>query len=107
LLSETDGSVEFRFKYTGKFFDEVTDLQYNLNRWYDPNVGRWISEDPIGFAAGDSNLSRYVSNNSPNSIGPSGLASIFSDIGNAFAGAVSDTFGGAALPSGMEMNGNS
>jgi len=29
---------------------------------YDPKVGRWISEDPIGFDADDTNLVRYVSN---------------------------------------------
>ncbi len=45
----------------------------NLNRWYDPAVGRWISEDPIGFAAGDSNLYRYVSNSPTNKTDPDGL----------------------------------
>jgi RHS repeat-associated protein len=30
-------------------------LQYNLNRWYDPAIGQWMSEDPIGFAAGNAN----------------------------------------------------
>jgi RHS repeat-associated protein len=34
----------------------------NFNRWYDAGVGRWISEDPIGFAGGDANLVRYVGN---------------------------------------------
>jgi uncharacterized protein RhaS with RHS repeats len=34
-------------------------LQNNLNRWYDPAVGRWLSEDPI---AADSNLYRYCVN---------------------------------------------
>jgi hypothetical protein len=39
-------------------------LQNNLNRWYDPSVGRWLSEDPIGFAGRDANLYRYVRNQS-------------------------------------------
>jgi RHS repeat-associated protein len=43
-------------------FDSETGLQNNLHRWYDPGTGRWISEDPIGFAAGDANLYRYVGN---------------------------------------------
>ena len=51
-----------RFRYTGKLFDDATDLQWNINRWYDPNVGRWLSEDVIGFKAGDENLVRYVGN---------------------------------------------
>jgi hypothetical protein len=40
---------------------------------YDSTVGRWISEDPIGFDAGDQNLLRYVRNGPPNHTDPSGL----------------------------------
>jgi hypothetical protein len=40
---------------------------------YDSFAGRWTSEDPIGFAAGDANPDRYVGNNSPNLTDPSGL----------------------------------
>ena len=53
---------ELTFAYTGKLFDRATSLQWNINRWYDPKVGRWCSEDPIGFLAGDVNLARYVGN---------------------------------------------
>ena len=52
------------FGYTGKMFDIATGLQWNINRWYDAKVGRWCSEDPIGFKSKDENLYRYV-NNSP------------------------------------------
>jgi RHS repeat-associated protein len=52
------------FCYTGKFFDDVTGLQWNINRWYDSTVGRWCSEDPIGFEGKDENLFRYVNDNS-------------------------------------------
>jgi hypothetical protein len=37
-------------------------LQWNINRWYDSNVGRWLSEDAIGFESKDTNLLRYVHN---------------------------------------------
>ncbi|QDU75307.1 hypothetical protein Pan97_23370 [Bremerella volcania] len=40
---------------------------------FDPTIGRWISEDPIGFEAADENLQRYVGNNPINSTDPSGL----------------------------------
>ncbi|MBI1831132.1 MAG: RHS repeat-associated core domain-containing protein [Planctomycetes bacterium] len=40
---------------------------------FDPTIGRWISEDPIGFTAGDSNLYRYVRNNPLTHTDPSGL----------------------------------
>jgi RHS repeat-associated protein len=56
------GFATMSFGYTSRPTDETTALQNNLHRWYDPAVGRWISEDPIGFAGGDANLSRYVGN---------------------------------------------
>lgn len=40
---------------------------------YDPTVGKWITEDPIGFEAGDGNLYRYVGNASTNAIDSDGL----------------------------------
>ena len=52
------------FAYTGKWTDTVSELQWNINRWYDAKTGKWISEDPIGFVAGDENLYRYVFNSS-------------------------------------------
>ena len=43
-------------------------------RDYDPVIGRFISEDPIGFAAGDANLYRYVANMVTSLTDPMGLA---------------------------------
>jgi hypothetical protein len=40
---------------------------------YDPSIGRWLEEDPIGFEGGDSNLNRYVGNDPVNATDPSGL----------------------------------
>jgi RHS repeat-associated protein len=51
LVSETSAAVDHLFGFTARPWDEETDLQYNLNRWYDPVIGQWMSEDPIGFAA--------------------------------------------------------
>jgi hypothetical protein len=35
-------------------------LQCNMNRRFAPTIGRWISEEPIGFAGDGDNLRRYV-----------------------------------------------
>ncbi len=40
---------------------------------YDPKAGRWLSEDPLGFDAGDANLSRYVANDPILNTDPTGL----------------------------------
>ncbi len=66
-------AVEVLFGFTGRLFDQATGLQNNLNRWYDAEVGRWISEDPIGFAGGDANLYRFGQNNSLRYVDPTGL----------------------------------
>ena len=66
-------AVDTIFGYTGRALDESTGLQNNLYRWYDAAVGRWASEDPIGFASGDANLNRYVGNEATGWIDPSGL----------------------------------
>ncbi len=62
ITSETDSSVDFRFGYTGREFDEETGLYYYRSRYYDSTVGRFVSEDTIGFERGDANLYRYVIN---------------------------------------------
>jgi RHS repeat-associated protein len=69
------GYLDEAFAYTGRFFDKNTGLQNNLNRWYDASIGRWMSEDPTGFDAGDANLYRYVGNSPVNGVDPEGLAS--------------------------------
>ena len=47
-------------------------MYYYRNRWYDPEIGRFISEDPIGFAGGDVNLYGYVWNSPYNFTDPFG-----------------------------------
>ena len=75
VTSETNASLDFRFGYTGRERDKETGLQYNRARYYDPSTGGFLSEDPMGFAAGDYNLSRYVFNSPLNAIDPSGNTS--------------------------------
>jgi RHS repeat-associated protein len=51
---------------------EPNGFYYMRARYYDPDVGRFISEDPIGFKGGDVNLYAYVQNNPVNFVDPSG-----------------------------------
>ena len=67
----TTGASPNRLKYTGRE-DDGTGLYYYRARYYDPQIGRFISEDPIGFAAGDVNFYQYTSNNPVNNNDPSG-----------------------------------
>ena len=45
---------------------------YYRARWYDPQQGRFISEDPLGFRGGDVNLYGYVLNDPANFRDPTG-----------------------------------
>ena len=48
------------FKYQGQYADEETGLYYNRFRYYDPNAGSYISQDPIGLAGNNPTLYGYV-----------------------------------------------
>ncbi len=65
--------LENPYAFTGRELDPETGLYFYRARYYDPNTGKFISEDPIGFEGGDFNLYRYVGNNSLNFVDPFGL----------------------------------
>jgi RHS repeat-associated protein len=68
-------SISTMWGYTGRSSDAASGLQFNRARWYDPTIGRFISEDPSGFVGGqDTNPYRYVFNNPLVGTDPSGLA---------------------------------
>ncbi|WP_205948761.1 RHS repeat domain-containing protein, partial [Pseudomonas viridiflava] len=61
LEALTVNEVEQNLRFQGQYFDEETGLHYNTFRYYDPEVGRFITQDPIGLEGGF-NLYQYVSN---------------------------------------------
>ena len=69
------GSANTRYGFTGRERDQVTGLMYYRARWYDPQLGRFISEDPIGLAGGVNSFG-YVGNDPQNRVDPSGLYDI-------------------------------
>lgn len=50
------------FRYQGQYEDEDTELYYNRFRYYAPEMGIYISSDPIGLAGNNPTLYGYVSN---------------------------------------------
>ena len=58
----SDGlKVNIPFRFQGQYYDEESGLHYNRFRYYDPQIGRFISQDPIGFAGSD-NFYEYAPN---------------------------------------------
>jgi RHS repeat-associated protein len=68
-------TIDNPFKYVGRFgvMAEGNGLYFMRARYYDPEVGRFINKDPIGYLGGDVNLYAYVKNNPVNLLDPWGL----------------------------------
>jgi RHS repeat-associated protein len=60
----TDVGGNSGFFYVGQEYDATTGLQYSRARYYDPVSSEFISQDPLGFAGGDTNLYRRAGNQS-------------------------------------------
>jgi RHS repeat-associated protein len=73
-LTASTGTLTNPFQYTAREADSETGTYYYRARYFDQNVGRFVSEDPIGFRGGI-NFYRYVSNNPLNLTDPTGLVS--------------------------------
>jgi RHS repeat-associated protein len=58
----------------GYYQDWETGLQLLTARYYDAEVGRFVTRDPIGFGGGDWNIYGYVRNRPVNKVDPSGLS---------------------------------
>ncbi|UED87584.1 DUF6531 domain-containing protein [Streptomyces profundus] len=48
-------------RFPGQYFDHETGLHYNVNRYYDPETGGYLSDDPLGLAPAP-NPRAYVTN---------------------------------------------
>ncbi|MFJ4445224.1 RHS repeat-associated core domain-containing protein [Pseudomonas sp. NPDC089422] len=53
--------VEQNLRFQGQYLDDETALNYNTFRYYDPEIGKFITQDPIGLQ-GDYNLYGYAPN---------------------------------------------
>lgn len=64
--------VEMNLRFPGQYYDKATGHHYNLNRYYNPVLGRYMEADPIGLEGGW-NPYAYAENDPVNKVDPSGL----------------------------------
>jgi len=82
IVNQTNTANAPRFLYAGGAYDSLTGYDQFGRRYYNPSDGRWTSQDPLGFKAGDTDLYRYVANDPTNAIDPNGLDSFWIGAGN-------------------------
>jgi RHS repeat-associated protein len=80
-LGGTDGPHPTDYQYAGAWgyereAEEALGLDYLYQRYYDPQVGKFISRDPIGHVGG-LNLYGYVENDPVSAVDPLGLAKVY------------------------------
>ena len=66
------GMLTNPYTYTGRELDPESGLYYYRARYYDARIGRFLQEDPVGFAGGK-NFYIYLNDNPINFADPSGL----------------------------------
>ncbi len=70
-----NGETNKSFQFIGEegVMAEDNQLGFMRARYYDPQIGRFLSTDPLSLAGGDVNLFRYVLNDPVNQTDPEGL----------------------------------
>jgi len=80
-LTASTGPLGNPLQYTGREYDPETRLLFYRARYYDPRFGRFLSQDPIGFAGSGTNHYAYVYNDPANMVDPFGLATCIFYVG--------------------------
>jgi RHS repeat-associated protein len=78
-LTASSSTITNPFQFTGREFDQETTIYFYRSRYYDPNVGRFFSEDPIRFSGGP-DFYAYVRNSPIGLIDPSGTDALAGDV---------------------------
>lgn len=75
-------------RFQGQYHDAETGLHFNVFRYYDPELGRYLTQDPKSYLGNDYNLYRYARSDPINVVDPTGLGTVAigAGIGSVFPG---------------------
>ncbi|TDR39708.1 RHS repeat-associated protein [Tahibacter aquaticus] len=71
-VREPTGESDQPLRFQGQWQDEESGLHYNRHRYYDPVLGRYLSQDPLGLS-GNINSYRYSAGRPTYAVDPLGL----------------------------------
>ncbi|RUL79923.1 RHS repeat-associated core domain-containing protein [Dyella choica] len=77
----TGNGYTYNLRFPGQYFDQETGLNYNVNRDYDANTGRYIQSDPFGMFGGQGSTFAYVAGSPLGDVDPLGLMANQADSG--------------------------
>ncbi|MBH8581982.1 RHS repeat-associated core domain-containing protein [Bisbaumannia pacifica] len=110
-FTHEQGTTAQPIRFQGQWHDEESGLYYNRHRYYDPQQGRYITQDPIGLNGG-TNLYGYVTNPT-GMVDPLGLSGMgLSNLGAAYGPAAREAHAAnmpppVPRPTGEVLTGNS
>ena len=73
---DSSSTIENNLRFPGQYWDAETGLHYNWHRYHVPEIGRYITVDPIGFDGGI-NFFTYALNQPVTNYDPLGLKWLF------------------------------
>jgi RHS repeat-associated protein len=91
-------SIDQAIRLPGQHQDTDTGLYYNRHRYYDPSIGSYVNQDPIGLAGGN-NIYEYALNIPTQIYDPTGLFIPLAVL----AGVAGKALLGAAIGAGVEV----
>ncbi len=86
-----ESGINKMITFQSKYYDSESGFYYYYHRYYDPQRGRIITEDPLGISGG-LNLYRFVNNNPVNYVDPWGLINVLDIVKDTISMSLYDTF---------------
>ena len=62
ITTITTAKIDFPIRVSNQYYDHETGLHYNQQRYYDPKIGRYLRNDPIGLEGGHNPYNYAFSN---------------------------------------------
>lgn len=102
---QQEGRVRQPLRHLGQYCDDETGLHYNIFRYYDPSLGRYLTPDPLRFRGGNANFYTYANGDPINQRDPNGHLVFLVALGVVAGAALVGGLIGGAISAAMSQEG--